>query len=134
MKRLFQKPTNSKELGQSLVETALTLPIFLLILCGILDFGWLYTNQLLLNNSSREAARFAVVNSNDPNLQTVVTNKAKSFVLIGNPDDVTVTVSLVKPEVTVTVDRTVPVLTPIVGAFYENNQADLTATTTMRIG
>jgi Flp pilus assembly protein TadG len=120
--------------GQSLVETALTLPIFILILCGILDFGWLFTNQLLLNNCSREAARFAVVNSDDPNFQTVVINKAKSFVLIGDPNDVTVTVSLVKPEVTITVDRTVPVLTPIVGAFYTNNQAELTSTTTMRVG
>lgn len=122
------------EHGQSLVETAITLPIFILVLCGILDFGWLFTNQLMLNNCSREAARFAVVNSDDPNFQTVITNKAKSFVLIGNPEDLTVTVSLVKPEVTVTVDRTVPVLTPIVGAFYTNNQAELTSTTTMRIG
>lgn len=125
---------HKRENGQSLVETALTLPIFILVLCGILDFGWLYTNQLMLNNCSREAARFAVVNSDDPNLLNVVTTKAKSVAIIGNPEDLLVTVSLLKPDVTVSVDRTIPVLTPIVGAFFANNQAELTSSTTMRIG
>jgi Flp pilus assembly protein TadG len=47
--------------GQSLVEFALILPIFVLILAGIFDFGRaIYAYNTLLN-ASREAARQAVV-------------------------------------------------------------------------
>ena len=142
MKESFQKKTKvNHEHGQSLVETALTLPIFILILCGIIDFGWLFTNQLMLNNSSREAARAGVVNFTENNAayQTLVINKAKAMIYFGNTSDpnkfnVTVTVNADKTDVTVLVKSTVPVLTPIIGAFYENNQAKLISTTTMRIG
>ena len=141
MKKSFlQKTKFSHEHGQSLVETALTLPIFILILCGIIDFGWLFTNQLMLNNSSREAARAGIVNFTENNAayQTLVINKAKAMIYFGNTSEpnfkVTVTVNADKTDVTVLVQNTVPVLTPIVGAFYDNNQAKLASTTTMRIG
>jgi Flp pilus assembly protein TadG len=141
MKKSFPKEDKKTETGQSLVETALTLPIFILILCGILDFGWLFTNQLMINNSSREAARVGVVNYEDNNAayQTLVINKAKEMIFFGNTADpnvfkVTVSVNAGETDVTVLVENTVPVLTPIVGAFYTNNQAELTSTTTMRIG
>ena len=39
-----------RENGQSAVEFALVLPILLLIVCGILDFGWLFYNQLSVEN------------------------------------------------------------------------------------
>lgn len=49
------------EKGQALVEFALVLPILLMLLCGIIDFGWLYYNQITLNNAAREGARYAVI-------------------------------------------------------------------------
>jgi len=54
MKKIYLK---KKEKGQAMVETALVLPLFLLILCGIIDYGWIFSNQLMLNNSSRDGAR-----------------------------------------------------------------------------
>ena len=33
------------EKGQSIVEFALVVPILLTLLCGIIDFGWIYSNQ-----------------------------------------------------------------------------------------
>ena len=59
MKKLFRRGED----GQAMVEFALILPILLLILCGIIDFGWLFYNQLALNNICREGARYAVVNT-----------------------------------------------------------------------
>ncbi len=47
--------------GQAVVEFALTLPILLLILCSIIDFGWIFSAQLSTNNCAREGARFASV-------------------------------------------------------------------------
>jgi Flp pilus assembly protein TadG len=47
--------------GQSLVEFGLILPIFLLIVFGIIDFGRAVFAYSTLNNAAREAARVAVV-------------------------------------------------------------------------
>jgi Flp pilus assembly protein TadG len=47
--------------GQSLVEFGLVLPIFLLIVFGIIDFGRAVFAYSTLNNAAREAARVAVV-------------------------------------------------------------------------
>ena len=49
------------EKGQAMVEFALVLPLLLILLCGIIDFGWLYYNQITLNNAAREGARYAVI-------------------------------------------------------------------------
>lgn len=50
-----------KEDGQDMVEFALVLPIFLLLVMGIIDFGWLFYNYISVENSARNAARIACV-------------------------------------------------------------------------
>ncbi|MGZ8771083.1 MAG: TadE/TadG family type IV pilus assembly protein [Aeromicrobium sp.] len=47
--------------GQSLVEFAVTLPIFLLLLAGIVDFGMGLYSQMTIINAAREGARLGVV-------------------------------------------------------------------------
>jgi Flp pilus assembly protein TadG len=47
--------------GQSLVEFALILPVMLMILGGILDFGFMLNSRLTLVSAVREGARWAVV-------------------------------------------------------------------------
>ena len=45
--------------GQSLVEFALMLPILLLLLSGLFEFGFLFTQYLAVLDSARNAARFS---------------------------------------------------------------------------
>ena len=47
--------------GQSLVELSLTLPILLILVFGIIDFGLGMRSYISLANSVREGARFAAV-------------------------------------------------------------------------
>jgi Flp pilus assembly protein TadG len=47
--------------GQSLVEFSMILPIFLLILAGLLDYGFMLFARMNLINAAREGARWAVV-------------------------------------------------------------------------
>jgi len=61
--------------GQSLVELALTLPILLLLLVGVLDLGRLYFAQITVVNASREGARYATTN---PTNSTGITTKANN--------------------------------------------------------
>jgi hypothetical protein len=49
-----------RERAQTLVEFALTLPIFLLILFGLIEFGFLFQAWLTVQNSAQAGTRFAV--------------------------------------------------------------------------
>ena len=51
-----------KERGQSLIEVALTLPILLLILSGLLDVGRVYYIYIALEEGAQEAATFLAQN------------------------------------------------------------------------
>lgn len=47
--------------GAAAVEFALVMPILILVLAGIVNFGFVLAQQLSLNNAARQAARYAVV-------------------------------------------------------------------------
>jgi TadE-like protein len=51
--------------GQSLAEFAIVLPVFLLILAGIVDFGMGLYSQMTVINAAREGARLGVVQPGD---------------------------------------------------------------------
>ena len=51
-----------RERGQSLVETAVVLPILLLLLAATVDFGRAFDAYIVLTNAAREGARFGAVN------------------------------------------------------------------------
>jgi Flp pilus assembly protein TadG len=53
------------ELGQALVEMALVLPVLLLLLLGILEFGRAWYTKQVITDAAREGARLAVVQNND---------------------------------------------------------------------
>jgi hypothetical protein len=48
-----------QERGQSLVEMALAMILFLLLLVGVVDFGRAFNNYIIITNASREGARYA---------------------------------------------------------------------------
>lgn len=54
-----------RERGAVAVEMAIVLPLLLLFLGGIIDFGRAYFTQIVLANAAREGARAAVVRA-DP--------------------------------------------------------------------
>ena len=52
--------------GAALVESAMTIPILLLISAGIFEFGRAYQTWQVLTNAAREGARVAVLPSGAP--------------------------------------------------------------------
>jgi Flp pilus assembly protein TadG len=54
--------------GQSLVEFALVLMPFLLILLGIIQFGFIFNSYVTMTNSAREGARTGTIYVYDPDL------------------------------------------------------------------
>ncbi len=91
--------------------------------------------ELEVNNCSREGARFAVVNADDPDLSSLVTGRVASVAGLGDAGDITVDVDFVgSQDVRVSVIKRVQVLTPLAGIFVPDQEIDLESTTVMRIG
>ena len=51
--------------GQTMVEFSLTLPILLLLLFGIVEFGRMFQSWVTVQNASREATRYAITGAYD---------------------------------------------------------------------
>jgi Flp pilus assembly protein TadG len=62
------------EKGQSLVEFAILLPILLLLLMGIFEFGLMLNSYLTINNSAREGARLGIVAGSNTEIEELITN------------------------------------------------------------
>lgn len=62
------------EAGQALVEFTLILPIFLLLLFAIVDFGRGFYTWLLVTNAAREGARVAAVQSDSATINARIYN------------------------------------------------------------
>jgi len=54
------------EKGAAVVEFAVVLPLLLMVLFGIIEFGLLLYNKAMITNASREAARAGIVYDTDP--------------------------------------------------------------------
>jgi Flp pilus assembly protein TadG len=74
--------------GQALVEFALALPVFILVLVGIFDMGRAIYSYNTISNAAREAVRLAIVDQNATAITDEAINQAASVGLTSG--DVTV--------------------------------------------
>jgi TadE-like protein len=58
--------SSRRQRGQGLVEFAVVLPVFLMMLFGIVDFGRVVWATNSLTNAATEATRFAIVHGGSP--------------------------------------------------------------------
>jgi hypothetical protein len=58
-------PNDKRSTGQGLLEFALVLPILLLVLMAIIDFGWILAVYSNIFNASREGTRYGVTRPRD---------------------------------------------------------------------
>lgn len=88
--------------GQSIVEFALVVPLLLLLLVGIIEFGRLWMTMNVLTGAAREGVRIAAVTAPD---EDRVINTVQNYLISANLSGSTITVSgpNASSEVTVTV-------------------------------
>ncbi|WP_344818852.1 TadE/TadG family type IV pilus assembly protein [Microbacterium soli] len=55
----------TNERGAAAVEFALVVPLLVLLLLGIIEFGWTFNQQVSLSNAARESARYYAVHLDD---------------------------------------------------------------------
>ena len=100
------------EEGQGLVEFALGLPILIAILCGIIDFGWIYSQKYTVEHAAFEGARYATI-SGDYIEASDVESHVRSVL-----SECTVSISVTESEVSVTVSKDIPILTFVASTFF----------------
>jgi len=119
--------------GQSVVEFALVLPLLLMILFGITEFGRAWMTANILTSAAREGARLAVVTG--PDVAAVTTRVTDVCAAAGvTPTQITVTgPNPADPNrrVTVTVTADFNVLTGTILESF-NGTIPLSATSVMR--
>jgi Flp pilus assembly protein TadG len=77
----------SGERGTALIETAMTLPLLLLVSVGIFEFGRAFQTWQILTNAAREGARLAVMpNSTDTAVKARVQAYLTSGQLTNTPE------------------------------------------------
>lgn len=108
------------EKGQSLTEFALLVPLLLLLVCGIFDFGRLMYAYLHLNLASQETVRLGGLGKSDAEIAAF----AKGYVHLGNPDSLQVAISPAEQNrksgqyVTVTLQYPLPYATPVISKLF----------------
>jgi Flp pilus assembly protein TadG len=137
------KSTIRNEDGQALTEFALVLPVMLLILFGIIQFGIIFNNYINVTAASRQGARTGAVSvssgcSGEP---SVITSAAQSAATGLNTSNMTVTSNIstlcagnngsVPQGGQLTVTVTYPYSVSLLGLVVSSG--NLSSSTTMRI-
>ncbi|MCY6371178.1 TadE/TadG family type IV pilus assembly protein [Clostridium ganghwense] len=108
-----------KKKGQAILETALVLPIILIVFCGIIDFGRIFHASTHLNMVTQEAVRLAGLGENDSEIVQFVNDK----VYLVDKDTIQIDItpnSLLRKSgdyVTVKITYKVNYITPIISTF-----------------
>ena len=126
-----------RESGQSVVEFALTLPLVLLLICGMIEMGWLASTRQVLDSLTREGARAGMVATTKAASTTAVSARITSMKpsYLTKPLNVTTTYSNASSfkdgDITVKVTYDLPPLTPITsflapgGVFHINSSCTM---------
>ena len=148
MIRLWQFQRRSAARGQGLVEFALVLPIFVLILVGIFDLGRAVFAYNTLTNAAREGARMAIVNQYKPSIiarakqQTAIVELNDPSVKVdfyqvnadGTPDtSAQCALIAVGCLAVVSFEATYQPITPLIGNFIFKNGVTFTARSVLSV-
>jgi Flp pilus assembly protein TadG len=101
--------------GAELIEMALVLPLLLLVLVGISDFGFLFSRYEVLTNAAREGARIAVLSGSGYNTADVQ-SRVCSYLTSGGVPTTNCTTGTGNPTITVTnvtINLPTPGATPV---------------------
>lgn len=63
---MLQDRSCKSEKGIAAIELALVLPIFVLLIIGLMDLAVMMYNTQVITNASREGARWGVITNNNP--------------------------------------------------------------------
>lgn len=123
--------------GQAVVEFALVLPLFVWLMLGMIDFGRIFHELIVVSHAAREGARVAAVGKDNDEIEQAAQAAAISINNGGPQNLVVVTIDpqsdrTAGQPVTVTVTHEVPIWTPLMSSIITPNPYIVTGTAVMR--
>ena len=114
------KKIHRNDKGQSMVEMAIILPVLLLILFAIFEFGRILGAYMLIHDLARDGVRYGVVGMSDQSIKDHIMEH-DSFLNI-NSDDINITPSIrtLGSALTVGIDYEIEIITPIISSIVPN--------------
>ncbi len=103
------------EKGASAVEFALILPILIILVFGIVQFGIAFNNYITITHAAREGARIAAVDLNNPVLKNIIIERAfpvqitEDDIVISTPEGTNIG-DPVEVEITYNISITIPLV------------------------
>ena len=104
-----------KQKGAAAVEFAIILPIMLVLVFGIVQFGFILNGIITITSAAREGARLAVVNTDDELVKNRVEDTSVGLLLKVERNDIVVNREIGDGKLSVTVDGNVDVIVPLLG-------------------
>jgi Flp pilus assembly protein TadG len=105
----------------SAAEFALIMPVMLLIVCGIIDFGNLFYQLNIVNEAARDAARIYATSGGTASNATMQTSLRNAY----NNNNLTLSTQTQQignaTQVTATVSEPVSIMTPVINQLIPNN-------------
>lgn len=122
------------EQGQALVEMALVLPLFFLLLFGVIEMGRIGYSYITVSHAAREGGRVATIGGSDLDITNAINNAAVSL------DPASLTISITPTQalrlsgqgVTVQVSYPVQLIIPLISNLIPNPVV-VSANITMRL-
>lgn len=108
--------------AQALVEMALVLPLFLLLLFGVIEMGRVGYSYITISNAAREGGRVATIGGSDLQIESSVKNSAVNL----DPMGITIIISPLEAdrqsghEVKIEVSYPVQLVIPIISNVISN--------------
>jgi Flp pilus assembly protein TadG len=115
--------------GQTMTEFALVLPLLVLLLFGVIQFGIAFNNYITLTDAVRAGARKAAVSANTDNPETVAEEQVRQSAIGLQEDELDVTVSSTwEHGEDVTVTATYPYSISLLGIVVSSGDLESEAT------
>jgi len=107
----------TREHGQALVEMALVLPLFFLLLFGVIEMGRVGYSYITVSNAAREGGRVATLGGTNSDIETAIENAATAL------DSISLTIIItplendpqaIKVDVTYPVQLVIPIISNVI--------------------
>ncbi|MGI6308985.1 MAG: TadE/TadG family type IV pilus assembly protein, partial [Dethiobacteria bacterium] len=122
--------------GQSLVEFAIILPLLLLVLLGIIQFGIIFSSYITVTTAAREGARVAIVGADDITIKNKVTETVSASAFLNEIDSGDIEIEpesrIQKHMVTVTVNASAKIVVPFLN-YLAGESFPISSSAKMRV-
>lgn len=129
-----RRPQRTKRRGAAIVEMAVITPLLILLLFGMIEFGWVFMVQSSLTNAAREACRVGVLEgASEADIRSRFLDAAGATGLDFTAEMITITEEVVGDYDVLTVQVVVPYSeVSLVGGYLGTTRTNIGSTCSMR--